>query len=237
MSPTSRRTLIALLVLAGAVCVWLAFWQLGRLGERRAANRIAEEAQDAPAVRLPEDAGAAGDLAHRRVEAVGRYDPANEIVIRGEALHGLPGVHVVTPLRMEGSEAALLVNRGFVPSPDAVTAEIEGLREEGELRVEGIALPIPAGDGRPIERRGRVTWARLDRNALAERIPYPILPVYLRQSPDSALPQLPRRLSPPVLDDGPHLMYAVQWFLFAGMSVVFAFLVVARGDRLPRAPS
>jgi cytochrome oxidase assembly protein ShyY1 len=40
-----------------------------------------------------------------------------------------------------------------------------------------------------------------------------------------------------VLDDGPHLMYAVQWFLFAGMSVVFAFLVVARGDRLPRAPS
>jgi surfeit locus 1 family protein len=237
MSPTSRRILIALLLLAGAVCVRLGFWQLGRLNDRRAANRLAIEARQAPVVRLPQGSGAAGDLAQRRVEASGRYDPANEIVVRGEALNGMPGVHVVTPLRMEGSDTALLVNRGFVPSPDAVTAETESLREEGRVRVEGIALPMSDGGGQPIERRGRTTWRRLDRAALRERLPYPVFPVSLRQSPDSALPRLPRRLAAPALDDGPHLNYAVQWFLFAAMSVVFAILVVARADRGPRAPS
>lgn len=237
MSPLSRRLLIAFLLLGGAVCVRLGFWQLDRLRERRAANRVAQEALDAPPVRLPEGIGAGSGLAHRKVEAVGRYDPANEIVVRGEALNGIPGVHVVTPLRMEGSDTALLVNRGFVPSPDAVTAETDSLGEDGEQRVSGVALPILAGGGQPIDRRGRITWARLDRDALAEHIPYPILPVYLRQSPDPALPRMPRRLAPPELNDGPHLSYVIQWFLFAGMSVLFAIIVVAKGDRMPRAPS
>ncbi len=237
MSPLSRRLLIVFLLLAGAVCVRLGLWQVERLRERRAANRVAEEALEAPPVRLPEAIGTGSELAHRRVEAVGRYDQTNEIVVRGEALNGIPGVHVVTPLRMQGSETALLVNRGFLPSPDAVTVETDSLGEHGEQRVTGIALPIPAGGGQPIERRGRITWARLDREALAERIPYPVLPVYLRQSPDSSLPRMPRRLAPPELNDGPHLSYAIQWFLFAGMSVLFAIIVVAKSDRMPRAPS
>lgn len=233
----ARRILIAVLLLAGLVCARLGFWQLGRLAERRGANRLAIEARGAPAVRLPEEVGAAGDLAQRRVVAVGRYDPAREIVIRGEALNGVPGVHIVTPLRMAGRDTAILVNRGFVPAPDAVTVETDNLREEGEVRVEGIALPVGEGGGMPIERRGRMTWGRLDRAALREYIPYPILPVHLRQSPDPSLPRLPRRVPAPTLDDGPHLNYAVQWFLFGAMSVVFAVLVVARADRGPRAPS
>lgn len=228
MSPTSRRILIVLLLMAAAVCLRLGFWQLGRLQDRRAANRLAADARAAPPVRLPEASSAAGDLAFRRVEAVGRYDHEHEVVLRGASLNGLPGVTVVTPLRLAESDTALLVTRGFVPSPDAVTARLDSLREPGEVRVRGIALPIGAGEGRPLERRGATTWGRLDTAALRAHLPYPVYPVALRQSPDSALPRLPRRLEPPPLDDGPHLNYAVQWFLFAGMAAVFAGVVVGR---------
>ena len=210
---------------AAAVCARLGFWQVERLRERRAANRLAAEARTAPPVRLP---GAERPPANRRVEAVGRYDHANEIVLRGTSFQGLPGVTVVTPLRLPGSDTALLVTRGFVPAPDAVTAELDSLREEGEVRVQGIALAIDSGRGRPLDRNGRATWAALDAAALRERLPYPVFPVAVRQSPDPALPRLPRRLEPPSLDDGPHLNYAVQWFLFAGMAVAFAVVVVAR---------
>jgi surfeit locus 1 family protein len=238
MSPASRRIFVALLVLAAAVCARLGFWQLGRLRERRTANRVALEARQAPMVRLPEGTGSAGNLAHRRMVAVGRYDFANEIVVRGEAMGGTPGVHVVTPFRVEGTDTALLVNRGFVPAPDAMTARIEGLTEPGEREVSGIALPLSSGGGRPIERGGRTTWGRLDRSALEGLLPYPIYPVYLRQSPDSALPGMPRRLAAPALNDGPHLNYAIQWFLFAAMTMVFAVVIVARGGRTtPGAPS
>ena len=237
MSPISRRIFIALLLLAGAGFARLGFWQLDRLRERRAANETAAAARQAEAVRLPEDLGLLGEPRDRRVEAEGRYDRANEVLVRGQVLNGLPGVHVITPLRLEGSDTAVLVNRGFIPAPDAITAETKGLDEEGRQRVVGIALPISAGGGQPIDRRGQITWARLDRVALAERIPYPILPFYVLQTPDSALPDLPRRRAPPTLDDGPHLNYAIQWFLFAAMAVVFAVVVVARSGRMPRAPS
>ncbi len=237
MSPISRRIFIVVLLLAGAGFVRLGFWQVDRLRERRAANRTAAQAQQAPPLRLPEDLGSLGNPTNRRIEAVGRYDRANEILVRGQALNGLPGIHVVTPLRLDGSDTAVLVNRGFVPAPDAVTADTKGLDEEGRQHVSGIALPMQAGGGRPIDRRGQITWGRLDRQALAQQIPYPILPFYVLQVPDSALPTLPRRIAPPPLDDGPHLNYAVQWFLFATMAVVFAIVVVARGNRMPRAPS
>jgi surfeit locus 1 family protein len=228
MSPTSRRVLIVLLLMAAAVCLRLGFWQLGRLQDRRAANRLAADARAAPPARLPEASGAGDDLAFRRVEATGRYDHAHEVVLRGASLNGLPGVTVVTPLRLGGSDTALLVTRGFVPSPDAVTVGLDSLREEGEVRVRGIALPIGSGDAKPLERRGTTTWGRLDAAALRELLPYPVYPVALRQSPDPALPRLPRRLEPPPLDDGPHLNYAVQWFLFAGMAAVFTGVVVGR---------
>jgi surfeit locus 1 family protein len=226
MSPTSRRLFIVFLMASAAVCIRLGFWQIGRLQERRVANRTAAEARAAPVIRLPKGSGEALD--NRRVEAVGRYDDANEIVLRGTSYQGLPGVTVVTPLRLPGTDSALLVTRGFVPSPDAVTVRTDTLREAGEVRVTGIALPIGSGAGRPLERNGRTTWATLDAAALRARLPYPFYPVAVRQSPEPSLPRFPRRLEPPALDDGPHLSYAVQWFLFAGMAVVFAAVVVAR---------
>jgi surfeit locus 1 family protein len=227
MSPISRRLFIIFLLLASVVCVRLGFWQAGRLQDRRAANRLAAEARSAPVVHLP-DSGRTADLARRRLEAAGRYDRANEIVVRGASFQGMPGVTVVTPLRLAETDTALLVMRGFVPAPDAVTAALDGLDEDGEVAVRGVAQPIDSGRGRPLERNGRTTWGALDLAALRERLPYPVYPVALRQSPDPALPRLPRRLEPPPLDDGPHLSYAVQWFLFATMAVVFAGVVVAR---------
>jgi len=155
-------------------------------------------------------------------------------VLRGEAFQGAPGVYVVTPLRLAGSEAAVLVLRGFVPAPDAVRADLDSLVEPGSVRVRGLATPIGSGAGRPLEHAGRTTWARLDSDALRERVPYPLLPVLLRQTPDPSLPRSPRRLPAPELDDGPHLIYAIQWFAFAGMTVVFAVLVVGR--RTPQRP-
>ena len=105
---------------------------------------------------------------------------------------------------------------------------LDSLVEPGTVRVRGLATPIGSGGGQPLEHAGRTTWARLDLDALRERLPYPLLPVVVRQTPDSSLPRSPRRLPAPELDDGPHLNYAIQWFLFAGMAVAFAVLVVGR---------
>jgi len=38
------------------------------------------------------------------------------------------------------------------------------------------------------------------------------------------------------VDEGPHLGYAIQWFLFAGLAAGFALLVVGPGGRSGEPP-
>jgi surfeit locus 1 family protein len=232
MSPLPRRlTLFGLLIIA-AVFVRLGFWQLGRLEERGTASRAAAAARAEPARELGVGADwTAEELTERWVEASGEFDHRHEIVVRGQAFQGTPGVLVVTPLRLAASDSAVLVLRGFVPAPDAVRADLDSLVEPGVVRVRGLAAPIGSGNGQPLEHDGRTTWARVDLAAVRDRLPYPVFPVLLRQTPDSGVPGLPRRLPPPELSDGPHLSYAVQWFAFAVMAVAFGVLVVGRGRR------
>ena len=106
-----------------------------------------------------------------------------------------------------------------------MTVETDSLNEPGVVTVKGLAVAAPAGPGAPLERDGRTTWGRLDLEALGARVPYTLAPVYIRQLPDSKLPRFPRRLEPFPIDDGPHLSYAIQWFSFAIMAVVFGGVV------------
>ena len=219
--PRSRFLLLVVSLLAAALFVRLGIWQLDRLHARRADNRLAAGARAGPVVDLNQRGSRSPDRVNHRVVVHGHYDRAHEIVLRGHVHRELPGVHIVTPLRIEGSDSAVMVNRGFFPSPDATFADTDSLNEPGKVRVEGIglAIPVSADSGGMLLSNGRETWRRLDLAALRARIPYPLLDVYVLQSPDSALPTYPLRLEPPPLTDGPHLSYAVQWFSFAAIAI------------------
>jgi surfeit locus 1 family protein len=226
-----RWLAVAVLLLVSAGCARLGIWQLSRLHQRRAINAAIIRARTEPPISLDEPGRRdSASLAYRRTVGTGRYDRSHELVIRGQAYLETPGVYLVTPLRLRESDTAVLVLRGFVPAPDAVRGDTAGLNEPGELRVAGLAEPIGSGGGQPLEVEGRSTWARLDLPALRHAFPYPILPIALRQTPDSALPRYPLRLDAPEVDDGPHLNYAVQWFLFSAMGVAFTLGVVELFD-------
>jgi len=233
----SRKSLTVLLlsVLFAALTTSLGFWQLSRLHGRRAANARAIALRNLP----PVDVGSMGpsgvpELDNRQVVATGQFDRGEELVLRGYVYQGAPGVRVVTPLRLSEGDTALLVVRGFVPSPDAVHADLAGLDEPGEVSVHGIAFTIPtsADSGGRLDDQGTITWRRLDLGSLRARLPYPIYDVYLIEARDSVHPPLPMRLEPPPLDDGPHLSYAIQWFAFAVTGLTVGSLLAFReGER------
>jgi surfeit locus 1 family protein len=228
MRVPSRLLVIGFFVAVALVCARLGFWQVHRLRERRAQNAAALAERSKPPAAIGASSGVG--LVDRRVVVSGRYDDDHPIILRGRVYQGVPGVEIVSPLVLDQGQGAVLVNRGFVPTPDAFTIATDSLREPGLVRVEGIALPIRSGGGGPLERGEETTWAALDLGALRARLPYSISPIYVRQLPDPALPRFPRRLEPPSLDDGPHLSYAIQWFSFSVMAVVFG-IVIARQRR------
>jgi surfeit locus 1 family protein len=231
MAPRTRGYLFfGISLVLALVFVRLGIWQLSRLDDRRTLNRAARAARALPPLNLDDPAALAGlapeALDNRRVGLTGRYDHAAEIVLRAQSEGGVAGVRIVTPLRLLRGDTAVLVQRGFVPSPDAATVDLTGLHEAGVVTVTGIVRALPGGvSGEPRELNGQLSWRRVDLAALQQRLPYPLAPFLVLQSPDSALPRLPRRDQPPALDDGPHLSYAVQWFAFAVTAVVVGGII------------
>src|SRR5919108_127931 len=92
---------IALAVVV-ALCIGLGFWQLDRLRARRALNeRIAARLHAPPVTNASALADTAG-LIYRVLTARGRFDNARSIVLPGRTYRGVPGIHLLSPLRLEG---------------------------------------------------------------------------------------------------------------------------------------
>ncbi|MDQ3810283.1 MAG: SURF1 family protein, partial [Chloroflexota bacterium] len=107
----SRRNIIAaiLALIVATVCVRLGIWQLDRLAERRAQNaQLAARANRAPVMLSDIPPGSVADR-FRRVRVRGTFDFDHELVVTGRTRDGSPGVNIITPLRLDGSDRVVLV--------------------------------------------------------------------------------------------------------------------------------
>jgi cytochrome oxidase assembly protein ShyY1 len=117
-------TLVALLLIPSMI--GLGVWQLHRHDQRQALNRVIEASLAAKPVPAESLTSVGGAVAHhdlyRRVTAQGHFDTAHELVVRRRTnADGQVGYHVLTPFVLtDGS--MLLVNRGWVATPDSQTA-------------------------------------------------------------------------------------------------------------------
>jgi len=227
---SSRRPLlppIVLTIVFALVCIRLGFWQLGRLDERRTWNSHLEQRLAAASIAvtaLPADSGAGH---YHRVTAHGRFEFGGQVALATRSFQGSPGVHLLTPLRLE-SGALVMVNRGWVYAPDAMTVDAAKWRErEGDtVTVTGYAETWSGLEAVPVPDRERVVRA-LDSTAVARLVGEPVLTYYIAQTSDSVRGATrPVRLSEPVLSDGSHRSYAIQWFSFALVAVVGGTLLV-----------
>lgn len=186
----------------------LGVWQLHRLAERKAANADIRAARELAPVELPLHRVEPEALRDRRAHAHGVYDYTHERVWRGRTYDEAPGVALLTPLRLSDG-SAVFVDRGWVPSPDAVHVDATRYREGDSADVTGLALPAPRDRG------------DVDPPALKDSLPYAVLSIVIQLN-DSTAPHPTglKRWRPPALDNGPHLAYAIQWFCFATIVVV-----------------
>jgi len=214
--------------LVAGVCVRLGIWQLDRLHQRRAHNALVAAARARPELEIREGLPLPIDsLRDRTLRARGAYDYVRERLWHGRSYEGIPGVDFITPLRLRDG-TAVLVDRGWAPSPDGYHVDQQAYREGDSAAVEGLGMAAPRGRG------------DVDPAALRDSLPYRVLPIVIQQSPPSAAlyrplpPGLTRWPSPP-LSDGPHLSYVIQWFSFA-VIIVVGSLVLLRQRHTRKGP-
>jgi len=211
-----------LLVLAGVMLMGrLGIWQLDRLDQRRAANAAYLQQINQPPIRLSQDLLNANpdEMVDRQAIATGAYDFSSQLILVQQNYQGRPGAHLVTPLLFDEGRTAVLVDRGWIPVVEVEDSNFDRYELDGPQNISGVIQKSQTLDrGRESIVQGyQQEWYRIDIGAIEQLLPYDLLPFYLLESPGSEFQdKLPYKIAMEVdLSEGPHLGYAIQWFLFS----------------------
>ncbi len=233
----SRRWWWVTLLVIGVMLLLarLGVWQLDRLDERRAENVqkaavLASEVLDLntatstllSADMLPPDLAS---LENRKVSASGEFDFENQIILKVQNWQGRAGVHLITPLVLDGGETselsdtdvAVLIDRGWIPDADNTAEALRKYDVPNPQNIDGfVAMSQTLSGGRgTIPEDAEAEWYRVDIEAIEPQMPYSLLPIYLLQAAEGN-DALPYREDPEIdLSEGNHLSYAMQWFIFS----------------------
>ena len=223
-----------LCVLAALVCVRLAHWQLDRLEQKRTINAsitAARNAEPVPPGQVLSTSSAPGKRQeYRRIRVTGQYDSAREVLVRNRTLHATLGYHVLTPLRTTDGPV-LWVVRGWVAAGPGGATQLPTVGEApgGTVTLVGRVRKPESGSTGDMQVSGRRLITRVTPDALKADggAAYEAFVELASQTPAPADESLSALPTPDDLDEGPHLAYAVQWYLFAGMFLV-GFVLLAR---------
>ena len=232
MTPRALLVAVVAIVLAG-VCVRMGAWQMSRWQQKRHANAALRASLAAPAVAVRTAADLRAAPAQRRLRLEGTFDESRQVLVSDRWRDERPGVELLTPLRLAGG-GAVMVDRGWLPSADAITARPQDHPEPGARVLTALRIALPRG-------ARHAAWSRLpggppelwsvralDADSLGAHEPDAVSGWLLQALPDSTPHALPLRSAPEPADESMHLSYALQWSLFALAFLAGAALVAVR---------
>lgn len=172
---------------------------------------------------------------HRKVNLRGYWMASNTVFLDNRQMNNRPGFYVVTPLKIEGTEAVILVQRGWVARNFIDRTSLPQLETPtGIVQIQGRIAPPPAKLyelGGP--NTGRIRQ-NLDLAAFAVELGRPLLPVSVQQvgvASDGLLREWP------VFETGveKHYGYAFQWFGLSSLIVIlYVWFQIVRRFIYPR---
>jgi len=216
---------LALTILFAVVCSGLGVWQLARRAEALVeVAKIDANFDSAPmpvADALPRLDSFAESQKWLPVSMTGTYLVEDELLVRNRPLNISPGFEVLTPLRLNDG-TVFIVDRGWLPTgseqdaPDVVPAPPTGqVTVVVRLKAGEPTLNNRTASGNQI--------ATINLPDVAGRVGLPTFTSaygLLDSENPSPVEERPTAVVKPIRDEGPHLSYAFQWFVFGLMAFV-----------------
>ena len=174
------------------------------------------------------------NLRYRRVKFTGIYDTRYQVLLDNQVENTVAGYHVFTPVKIEGSQFYVLVNRGWIKgSADRKPPVV--IAPQGRQEIAGdIALPAkkfftleapPAKDGKWQPILQNQVWQHLDLQRYIKSVPFAVQPFVVRLDAKSKAGGFARNWPAPGERVSMHLGYAYQWFGFA-LTLLVIYIVL-----------
>jgi surfeit locus 1 family protein len=224
--------LTALALVLGALFVRLGYWQWDKGNARQAEwDNFSRGAETVLAL----DALGLLDVPRfQRVSVIGRYDAEHQFLLDNRTYDGRAGYEVLTPLdRPDGR--IVLVDRGWVPFT-GLRERLPGvaLESHGLVTVTGRADNLPSAgleSGRAAPALGKGGWPKVTAyptmNELSAALSRPLesrIVLLDPKEPDGYV----RDWRPPGMQPLRHWSYAIQWWAFAALLLVFWVILSRR---------
>ena len=204
----------------------LGFWQLRRLDQRQAFNETIRAAlTQGPIPLVP----GVMPSEWERVELQGRYRPGTDVLVANRVQNDQSGYWVLSAF--DTAEGTLVVDRGFVPrslvaqgslavsAPPSGTVGLVGTVQKSRRGVFATSV----GTSKVIE------ISQVDVGKLGERWGTTMLPFWVHATTAQGSPL--EAVLDPTLNNGSHLSYAFQWFIFSIIAVIGYPLILRRNAR------
>jgi len=215
-----RFWIVTSAALAGVfVATSLGFWQLSR-----AADKVTLQAMMDARVQLPALNGTAllqdppgADMLYRRAVLRGTWLAAHTVFLDNRQMNAKPGFFVLTPLQLESSATAVLVQRGWVARNFVDRGQLPVIvSSPGTVELEGRIAPPPSKLYEFATSQPGAIRQNLDLEQFSREIGRPLAGVTVLQSGPSG-EGLARDWPRVNLGVEKHYGYAFQWFALGGL--------------------
>ena len=215
---------------------WLGTWQLTRAETSRAAlAQFANGGEDRALASLPRELD--DDQRFRRIEIDGEYVAERQFLLDNMLHEGAAGYHVLTALRVPGTDERVLVNRGWVPAGERTVlpdVEVGGGARTVTGRLEHLPRPGMRLGEQAADRGDPVVVLQYPTAAeLAQRLGAPVFDYVVLLDP-AAEDGYVRDWKAPGMAPERHLAYACQWLALCLGTLATAIVIAVRAVRAMR---
>lgn len=206
-------------------------WQFGRHQKRIDRNDVVLDRADAVLLEIGDLFEPQDIFEFRLVQLKGSWSTSDSVLIRNRSHQDMAGCHLAIPLAVSSNEGVLVV-AGWLNEPlcdiDRLEVPTGDVSLVGRVRLTQTRGAIGARDRADGVIR---TLARTDVARVDQQVALSLAPVYVELITSNPSVAEAVAVDPPPTDLGPHLAYAVQWFLFFAVGAVGYPLVLRRQAR------
>lgn len=217
------KNFVALLLILG--CLWASQWQFQRGIDRHQRNSFIASRIDLKTIDLEAALKNVDIHSWQKVQTQGYFNSEKQVLLRNHYNDGVYGFELLTEFQSVTGEK-FWVDCGWVKAGESAedapalpqlptgNVEIVGRLRTSDSLPQGSLFAIPVKTGTSLAAKADALSGESTTNFYLD---------LLSGSEPSLTPVVPAEM--PELSDGPHMAYAVQWLLFAGLVIYGRFLI------------
>ena len=229
---------LMVLMICVPLFIKLGLWQYNKAKLKQEIQTSYNASLDNEAVSLPARLDNLDAWKYKKVKIKGHYETEYQILLDNQIEDSRGGFHVLTPLKIEGRNDYVLVNRGWIAGGASHTEIPAIITPETSVEIVGLVW-VPSKkiftlESKTQKSQWNTVWQHMDLERYQNSVAINVLPIVIKLDPKSNAGGFVRNWQLPADKIATNMGYAYQWFGFAIASIlIFLYTSIRKVTNQP----